>query len=140
MATGSKQDLLHKVPLFERLGKRELDMVAQLSDEVDAPAGRVLMRQGDLGGEMFLISSGGVRIERDGATISELGPGQWFGEMALISEGPRSATATTTVPSSFFVVGHREFHSLMDQMPSVRESVLACVADRLRALEAEAAH
>ena len=140
MASDSKQDLLKRVPLFERLGRKELDRLAQLADQVDAPGGRLLMREGDLGAEMFVISSGRVRIDRDGATIATLGPGDWFGEMALLAEGDRTATATTEEPSQLFVVAHREFHNLMDEMPSVRTAVLDCVADRLRKLEARAAY
>ena len=140
MAIDSKQDLLGRVPLFERLGRAEMDRLAQLADEVDAPAGRVVMRQGDLGAEMFIISSGRVRIEKDGATLAKLGPGEWFGEMALLTEGDRTATATAEEPCRLFVVAHREFHALMDEMPSVRTAVLDCVVDRLRNLEAGATH
>ena len=135
-----KGDLLHSIPLFAGLGNAELKRLSQLADEVDVPAGRQLMRQGDLGSQMFVIAAGGVRIERDGATIAELAQGDWFGEMALLSEGSRSATATATEPSRLFVIAHREFHSLMDEMPTVRHAVFDCVADRLRKLEAGVAH
>ena len=131
MASNSKHDLLHRVPLFERLGRHELERLAQLADEVDAPSGRVLMRQGDRGAEMFIIAEGRVRIDKDGSTVAELGPGDWFGEMALLSEGDRSATATVAEASRLFVVAHREFHELMDEMPSVRTAVFQCVAERL---------
>ena len=140
MPSDPKLDLLSRVPLFERLGEREMERLGQLADEVDAPADRVLMRQDDHGAEMFVISAGRVRIDRDGSTLAELGPGDWFGEMALLSEGTRSATATTVEPSRLFVVAHREFHALMDEMPSVRAAVFDCVADRLRKLEAGAVH
>ena len=140
MSSDPKLDLLHQVPLFERLGNAELRLLGQMADEVDVPAGRVLMREGDLGSQMFVIAEGRVAVERDGKAISELGNGDWFGEMALLSEGPRSATATATEASHLFVIAHREFHSLMDSMPTVRGAVLACVADRLRSLEAGAAH
>lgn len=136
MASDSKQDLLHRVPLFERLGRRELERLAQLADQIDSPGGRVLMRQGDRGAEMFIISEGRVRIDKDGASVAELGSGDWFGEMALLSEGDRTATATTVEPSRLFVVAHREFHELMDEMPSVRTAVFQCVAERLAKSEA----
>jgi CRP-like cAMP-binding protein len=140
MPSDPKLDMLHRIPLFERLGKTELSRVAQLADEVDVPADRVLMRQGDLGSQMFVVASGRVRIERDGENLAELGPGDWFGEMALVSEGNRSATATAVEPSRLFVLAHREFHSLMDENPGVRSAVFECVADRLRKLEAGSAH
>ncbi len=138
MATDPKLELLSKVPLFNRLGKRELQQLGALADEVDVSAGKVLMRQGETGAEMLVISSGRVRVERDGREIAELGPGSWVGEMALLSEGPRTATVTTLEPATLFVLAHREFHSLMNAMPSVRDSVLECVADRIRAASPDA--
>jgi CRP-like cAMP-binding protein len=140
MPSDPKLDLLHSIPLFARLRKSDLQSLGRLTDEVDMPAGRVLMREGDLGREMFVIVSGRVRIERNAQTVAELGPGDWLGEMALVSEGNRTATATTTEPTRLFVVAHREFHSLMHQMPSVRAAVYQCVADRLRQLETGTAH
>jgi CRP-like cAMP-binding protein len=140
MPSDPKRDLLHSIPLFAGLGNAELERLSQLADEVDVPAGRQLMRQGDLGSQMFVIADGGVRIERDGATIADLGGGDWFGEMAVLSEGTRSATATASEPSRLFVIAHREFHSLMDEMPMVRRAVFDCVADRLRKLEAGTTH
>lgn len=140
MPSDPKLDMLHRIPLFERLGKSELRRVGQLADAVDIPADRVLMRQGELGSEMFVVASGRIRIERDGEQLAELGPGDWFGEMALVAEGNRSATATAVEPSRLFVLAHREFHALMDENPGVRGAVFECVADRLRKLEAAAAH
>jgi CRP/FNR family cyclic AMP-dependent transcriptional regulator len=140
MPSDPKLDLLHSIPLFARLGRSELQMLGQLAEEVDLPAEKVLMREGESGSEMFVIAEGHVRVDHDGKKLAELGPGDWLGEMAILSEGTRTATATTTEPTRAFVVPHREFHSLMDQMPSVRTSVLECVADRLRRLEGDTAH
>jgi CRP/FNR family transcriptional regulator, cyclic AMP receptor protein len=139
MATDPKLKLLSEVPLFQRLGKKELQRLGQLADEVDVPAGKVLMRQGEHGAEMLVISAGRVRVERDGSQVAELDRGSWIGEMALLSEAPRNATVTALEPTTLFVVGHREFHSLMNSMPSVRDAVLECVADRIRATSPEAA-
>ena len=136
----AKLDLLHSIPLFSRLKGSDLELLGQLADEVDVPAGRVLMREGESGSEMFILASGHVRVDHDDKTIAELGPGDWLGEMAILSEGTRTATATTTEPTRAFVVAHREFHSLMDKMPSVRTAVLDCVAERLRRLEPDTAH
>ncbi|MEX2547452.1 MAG: cyclic nucleotide-binding domain-containing protein [Chloroflexota bacterium] len=140
MPSDPKLDLLHSIPLFARLGKSDLQSLGQLADEIDMPAGRVLMREGELGREMFVVVSGKVRVERQGKTVAELGPGDWLGEMALLSEGNRTATVTTTEPTRLFVVAHREFHSLMYQMPTVRAAVDECVADRIRRLESDSAH
>ena len=135
-----KLALLRKIPLFERLNGHDLQRVGKLADEIDVPEGRVLMREGERGSEMFVVASGSVKVERAGKVIDTSTIGSWFGEMAILSEGTRNATITTTEPSRLFVIAHREFHALMDEMPSVRSSVLECVADRLRKLEPGAAH
>jgi CRP-like cAMP-binding protein len=140
MASDPKLDLLHSIPLFARLGKSDLKRLGQLADEVDVKAGKVLMRQGEFGSEMFVVVSGAVRVEQNGETINELGPGAWLGEMALLSEGRRTATVTATEPTRAFVVAHREFHALMDEMPSVRAAVFDCLAERIRKLDTDTAH
>lgn len=140
MASDPKLDLLRKVPLFAELSRRELQQVAQLADEIDLPADRVLMRQGDRGDSLFVLLEGGARVERNGQVVAERGPGEFFGEIALVVEGPRTATVTLTRPSRLLVIGHREFHSLMDQFPSIRLCVLETLARRVRILEADAAH
>lgn len=140
MAADGKIEALRGVSLFRDLRQRELELVAQLADEVDLPEGRVLMREGERGSEMFVIASGEARVEHGGRQIAVLGPGAVLGEMALIAEGPRVATATLTKPAHLFVLAHREFHSLMEDIPAVRECVLNEVARRLRELEPEKAH
>lgn len=140
MADDPKLKMLRGVSLFATLGRAELEMVGQLADEIDVPAGKVLMRQGETGQQMFVIASGSVLVERDGRELARLGPGDVVGEMALLSEGPRTATATAAEPTTAFVLAHREFHSLMDSNAEVRRCVLDGVANRIRALDAAAAH
>lgn len=138
--TDEKLDLLKRVPLLGGLGKRELEEVGRLAEEVDLPAGRVLMREGDTGREFYVLVTGGVSIERGGAPLKSMGPGDFFGEIALLAEGPRTATATTTAPSKVLVLAHREFHSLMDRFPAVRTCVLEALAKRLRQHAPDATH
>jgi CRP-like cAMP-binding protein len=140
MAGDAKIEALRAVSLFAALRNRDLEQVAQLADEVDLPAGHVLMREGESGSEMFIIASGEAKIERDGREIARAGPGSFLGEMALLAEGERTATATLTEPSHLFVLAHREFHSLMDDVPAVRDCVMTEVAHRLRRLELDRAH
>jgi CRP/FNR family transcriptional regulator, cyclic AMP receptor protein len=139
MAADGKMEALHSVPLFSDLRPRDLENVAQLADEVDLPAGHVLMRQGDNGSQMFIISSGEALVERNGQALATLGPGSVLGEMAIVAEGPRVATATLTKPSRLFVLTHHDFHTLMSDHASVRDCVLNEVARRLRELEPERA-
>jgi CRP-like cAMP-binding protein len=135
-----KLELLRSIPLFARLGTRDIERLGQLFEEVDVPAGKVLMRQGQSGGEVFVVASGRVAIERDERLIAERGPGDVIGEIALLSEGPRTATATTTEPSRLFVLGHREFHTLMSENPAFQLAILDGLARRIRALEVDAGH
>jgi CRP-like cAMP-binding protein len=135
-----KLELLKRTPLLSGLGRKEIEAVGRLVDEVDVPAGRVLMREGDTGREFFVVVSGTVGIDRGGTRIRTMEPGDFFGEIALLAEGPRTATATTDGPATLLVLGHREFHSLMDQFPAIRTCVLEALAKRIRNLEPEAAH
>lgn len=140
MAKDEKLELLGRVPLFAGLGRRELTRLGMLVDEIDVPAGRVLMRQGDRGEEMFVVMSGSARIERDGRDMGDRGPGDIVGEIALVDGGPRTATVTASEPSRLLVVGRRDFHALMDEFPEVRLQVLETLARRVRNLDPEAAH
>lgn len=139
-SSDAKVDLLKSVSIFSGMGRRELEAVAQLLDEVDVPAGKVLMRQGETGHEMFLIARGRVQVERNGQVIAERGPGSSMGEIALLSEGQRTATVTTLEPSTLLYAGHREFHSLMDAHPSVRLCILDGLAAKIRQLDEGGVH
>jgi CRP-like cAMP-binding protein len=140
MAGDAKIEALRSVRLFGDLRQRDLEQVARLADEVDVPVGEVLMREGESGSQMFVIATGEVVVQRGGRQIAVLGPGSQLGEMALVAEGPRMATATVTKAAHLFVLAHREFHSLMEDVPSVRDCVLNEVARRLRELEPDKAH
>jgi CRP/FNR family cyclic AMP-dependent transcriptional regulator len=140
MARDEKLELLRTVPLFAGLSNRELQRIGELADEVDLPAGRVLMRQGEHGSEMLIVIDGSAEIERDGAVIAERGGGEVLGEIALLDGGPRTATVTLTRDSRLLVLGRREFQAAMDELPEVRLRVLEAVAHRLRTLDASSIH
>jgi CRP/FNR family transcriptional regulator, cyclic AMP receptor protein len=138
--TDEKLELLKRVPLFAGLGRKEIEEIGRLAEEIDVPAGRVLMREGQTGQEFFVIVEGNVLIERGGRELRTLGAGDFLGEIALVDDGPRTATATVETNAALLVLAHREFHSLMDQFPSVRTAVLQALAMRVRQLEPDAAH
>ena len=140
MARDEKLDLLGRIPLFSGFDHRRLQRLGMLADEVDVPAGKVLMRQGESGTEMMVIVSGSVAVERDGQRLNTLGAGDFFGEIALIASGPRTATVTAEEPTRLLVITHREFHSMMDEFPEVAAQVLNALAHRIRRLEPEAPH
>lgn len=138
--TDEKLELLKRSPFLAGLSRKDLEEVGRLADEIDVKAGQVLLRQGSVGREFFVILEGSIRLDRDGKTIRTLGAGDFLGDIALVTERPRTATATAETDSRLLVLGHREFHSLMDQFPSIRMSVLESIAVRLRSLEPDPAH
>lgn len=129
-----KLDLLRRVPLFTQCRGEPLELISRLADEVDVPDGYTLMRQGDIAHEFFLIVEGKVRIERNGKTLKTLGPGDYLGEVALLSESPRTATAMTEGPTSLLVITHQGFHSLLDSSSTIRSAIFEGVAAYLRDL------
>ena len=138
MADNSKVELLRRVPLFAECQGEPLELIMRLADEVDVADGYTLMRQGDIAQEFFLIVTGNVRIERDGQTVATLGAGDFLGEIALLSEGRRTATAVTEGPSKLLVITHRGFNSLLDSSPAIRTAILKGLAGRLQGLEPNA--
>jgi len=138
VADDPKLELLRRVPLFSQCRGEPLDLIGRLADEVDVPDGYTLMRQGNIAQEFFLIVDGRVRIERDGQTVNTLGPGDFLGEIALLSEGRRTATAVTDGPAKLLVITHRGFNSLLDASASIRAAILQGVASRLRGLDPDA--
>jgi CRP/FNR family cyclic AMP-dependent transcriptional regulator len=139
-AKDEKLELIRHVPLFERCGRRDLEQIGQLADEVDVPAGTVLIREGATGHEFFVVIEGALRIEQNGKLISRLGPGNFVGEIALVDGGPRTATVIADEPSRLLVLAHREFHSLLEQNPGIQLQVLQALARRVRTLSPEATH
>jgi CRP/FNR family cyclic AMP-dependent transcriptional regulator len=128
-----KVELLAEVPLFAGLSKRELGDIATITDELDVPAGKLLMREGDRGREFLVIESGTVEVTRDGRPVRELGPGDWVGEIALIADIPRTATVTTSSEARVLVLTDRAFSKLIRDVPSIAYKVLRTVGDRLAA-------
>jgi CRP-like cAMP-binding protein len=140
MGTDIKQDHLKAIPMFATCSSREIERLGMLTDEVTMPAGRVLFNQGDSAAELFVVVEGQVRVERDGSVIATRGPGEFFGEMALVSEGTRMASATCETDCRLLILGHREFHSLMDEFPELKMRVLETLAQRVRSLDTSAVH
>lgn len=140
MARDEKLDLLRQIPLFERLGRRQIERIGMLADEVDLPKGRVLMREGEPGEELFVLVRGAAEVQRAGRSLAVRRAGQFFGEIALLDGGPRTATVELTEDSRLLVLGRRDFHSMMDEFPEVRLQILEALAHRVRSAEPESAH
>lgn len=140
MARDEKLELLHRIPLFSGFDRGRLERLGMLADEVDVPAGKVLMRQADTGTDMMVLVRGSVAVERDGARINTLRPGDFFGEIALVDDRPRTATITTEEPSTLLVLAHRDFHAMMDEFPEIADQVMRALANRVRELDPDAPH
>jgi CRP/FNR family transcriptional regulator, cyclic AMP receptor protein len=129
----AKVELIKRVPLFSHCSKKELGLVAQIADEIDLPEGKTLMREGDRGREFFVLVEGSADVRRGDRTINTMGGGDFFGEIALVSQRPRTATVTTTSPVRVLVVTEQSFRSLLDRTPDVHRKVLQALADRVAA-------
>jgi len=132
---GRKPDLLERVPLFAGVSAAGLEEIGAIADEVEVRAGTVLTREGHREGFFFVIVSGSVRIEQQGRTINVLGPGDYFGEIALLDGGPRTATAITETPCRLLSMTYGMFHELLDASPEIRTAILEGVGRRLRELD-----
>ena len=128
----TKADALRKTPLFGELSKHELGELAKATEDLEVDEGRVLTREGDLGREFFVIVEGDVSVTQDGNEVRRLGPGDFFGEIALIYENARrTATVTATSPLRFFVLTRQSFRSLLEHQPEIEQKVMAALEERL---------
>jgi CRP/FNR family transcriptional regulator, cyclic AMP receptor protein len=132
---GNKTELLAAVPLFSSCTKRELGKIASVADRVTAEPGEELTREGTSGREFFVIEDGTASVLQGGRRIATLGPGEFFGEMALLDQGPRTATVRAATPMSMYVIGAREFTTLIEDVPHVTRKLLQGLARRLRLLQ-----
>jgi CRP/FNR family transcriptional regulator, cyclic AMP receptor protein len=130
----AKVEFISRVPLFERCSKRELTALAALADQVELPEGRVLVREGELGREFFVLTDGTAEVRQGRRLLATLGAGDFFGEIALVSNVPRTATVKTVSPVRALVVTSRDFWSLLDESPRTQRKILEAVGDRLARL------
>jgi CRP-like cAMP-binding protein len=128
----TKAEALGRAPLFQNLSKHELGELAKATEDLEVDEGKVLTREGDLGREFFVIVEGDVSVTKDGEEIRALGPGDFFGEIALVYEDARrTATVTAKSPLRFFVLTRQSFRSLLEHQPEIEDKVMAALEDRL---------
>jgi len=126
----AKTERLKQVPLFRQCSKRGLARIASLADELDLPAGRALMTEGASGREFVVLVEGVADVTRDGEVVNTLGPGDFLGEISLVTGQPRTATVTTRSPAKLLVMSAPAFRSLLDWAPRIRRRVTAAAALR----------
>jgi len=127
----AKVEVIRKVPLFSRLSTRRLREIAALADEVDLPAGKVLAKEGDRGREFFALVDGEVEVEQGGRLVRRMKAGDFFGEIALVTKMPRTATVTATTDVRVLVITERDFGGLIKQTPDVGRGVAEALVERL---------
>jgi CRP-like cAMP-binding protein len=123
------------VPLFGGCTDKELAFIASRTDEIDIPAGKVLTEKGKSGGDFFIILEGQAEVDADQGRRT-LGPGDFFGEIALIDNGPRTATVEATTPMRCLVLGHAQFRDVLHQNGEIAVKILRAVTERLRSAAA----
>jgi CRP/FNR family cyclic AMP-dependent transcriptional regulator len=126
-----KVELIKHTPLFANCSKRELEEIAHLADEIDLRQGKEMTRQGSPGREFFVLLDGEAEVTKDGQVINQLSGGDFFGEIALVSDSPRTATVTATSPVRALVITDRDFRHLLKDQPELQSKVLAALAARL---------
>ncbi|HEX9313299.1 MAG TPA: cyclic nucleotide-binding domain-containing protein [Actinomycetota bacterium] len=123
------------VPMFGSVSKGGIRALIQAATEVDLPPGKDVVREGDTDQDLFVIIAGALRVSRRGRRIGDLGTGDFFGELAFLSRGQRTATVTTTSETRLMVLGARDFRSVVEREPKLALQVLEAAATRLRELD-----
>ena len=127
----TKADALGRAPLFEDLSKDELRELAKVTEDLEVEAGKVLCREGETAQEFFVIIDGEVEVTKDGSSLGKLSDGDFFGEIALLEDVPRTATVTAVTPLRFFVLTRQSFWSLLERQHEVERKVLRALAKRV---------
>ena len=127
----AKMELLKRVPLFAECSKKELGEIARVSDEMDVGQGSVLTREGDSGREFFVLVEGVAEVRRKGRKVSTMKPGDFFGEIALVTKMPRTASVTATTDVRVLVITERDFSTLLKHSDEVSRGVAEALAERI---------
>lgn len=131
MKKSDKIDYLAKVPLFSGFSKKELGEVARHLDRVEAPAGTTLTEEDSLAHQFGIIVDGSAIVRRNNRKLADLGPGDFWGEMALLLKQRSSATVATSEDSSLLVMHSRDFSHLLDEVPALARKLATGLAARL---------
>jgi len=135
MAGRSRRELadqLADVALFSRCTRRERATVARHMETATLVEGTTLIEEGEEGDALFVILDGAAIVRRKGVDVASVGPGAWFGELALLDGEPRSASVVATAPTTVAVLGVRLFRTMLREFPDMTSAVLAGLASDLR--------
>ncbi len=130
-------ELLARVPLFSACSKKELAQLARKAEERLVEARSVVVREGAAGDAFYVIVSGEAEVDRHGTVVATIGPGAFFGDLALLDKAPRNATVTATTELELIVLGQREFSAMLDESSAFARKLLVGLAHRLREMDAQ---
>ena len=126
---------LRKIPLFESFSQKDLEKIAKAGDEVSMPAGSLIIDQGQMGREAFVVLDGSVTVKRNGKKVATLGAGSIVGELSLLDHGPRTATAMCETDCTLLVLSQRTFLAVIDDVPALSHKLLGNLANKVRELD-----
>jgi CRP-like cAMP-binding protein len=129
-------EVLRAVPLFSGCTDKELLEISKMTKEVDFPPGKQICKQGQSGLGLHVITDGETKVVINGRTRRRLGPGAFFGEMALIDNGPRSAAVVAESPVSTLSLSAWDFKEVVGNHPTIAMKVLEEMSRRLREADA----
>jgi CRP-like cAMP-binding protein len=121
---------LKKLPLFSDLSDKEREQIARWADDVEVQPGKHLIDQGQFGYEFFVIEEGKAEVKRGDEVIAQLGPGDFFGEIALLEADRRNASVVASEPMRTIVMTRQQFISMEEAMPSVAAQIRQAVEAR----------
>lgn len=125
-----RAERLRKIPLFEGLTDHQYERLERWTDEIDVPANKLLVNQGAYPHEFMVIEAGTAEVVHDGRHLADLGPGDFFGEMALLLSVPRTATVTATSDITLVVMHERDFRAMEEEIPVVSKRVNTIMEER----------
>lgn len=132
MNADSKVERLAHVDLFSTCSRKELKEIARFTNTVEFAPGQTICNEGAAGGsEMFVVESGSASVTVGGRQVGTIGAGDTVGEMALLDQGPRSATVVAESPMTLFSLGPRELFTLIEDIPLIGQKILGVLARRL---------
>jgi CRP/FNR family transcriptional regulator, cyclic AMP receptor protein len=123
------------IPLFSKVSKGDLRAIVSAADEIDEPAGTVLVREGEFRSELFVITAGTATATMEGRKARRMGPGDFFGEIALLCGGPRTATVTAETDVSIMILAPNPFLRVLRAEPHLLDEIMRALGERLRTHE-----
>ena len=126
-----KVRIISRIPLFEACSQAELARIATITTQLDVPDGEVLIREGETGDLFFVLVKGSAEVRKGRRRIATLGAGDFAGEIALLTDAPRTATVTTTSPVTALRATRKGFSALLETSPRIQQKVLKALAGRL---------